>query len=788
MYRNFRRKYYNSDSDNEYEEEEQGKEEEDNEEEEEKEESEEEEKFNYYNNRKNNIKTRQLSYYNKLDNSDEYNNSEDSDRYENYDVDEDDDYDYYYEDDDYNDDYDDDYADYDDDYDYDYYEDDYYYDKSKSIENKYIFDNKNSFTEKVDKTINPNPYLTINDNILNILMIAEKPSIARTIAKILSKHKSNLDDFTDRENWCLFEFKGYFKGKFANFVVSSVAGHLYQTEFLRKHQNFNMDPVELFDVPTVKTECDNDSFITADWLKDLARGKDILCLWLDCDREGENICYEVIHNTLPYMNKKGYQQVYRAIFSSLTKEDITKSFEQIENYPDNNLSLSVDAREVIDLKVGVSLTRFLTQNILHCLIDIPVKCKCLSYGPCQTPTLWFCVNRQKELEKQNLTYYKIYIELLVEEGHYVKIFLNKDYKDLNEVISIIRNIKKHKKNLEIKKLRTEKRQREHPSGLNTSNMLKISSTQLGLSPQATMNIAEKLYTKGYITYPRTETTQYASSYDFIENLNKFSKNKKYKKDISKLMESIEETDSSILSGGTDVGDHPPITPARNPREGALKGKELDLFELICQYYFASLSPDLEYENITYEFEIENEIYNSSCSVIKKMGFLKFLSFQKKEFITDNEVLEKNKKYEITDINYEKRKIENYITEAELIEEMEKNHIGTDASMSVHIANIVKRGYVRVDHNKRRLIPTKLGKALIEALEAVEPDIVLPKNRAKIEEFVSLLSEGKKDYDEVLNYALEFYKKKYFSVSSQIKKIYEIFGKYFTINKNLNKIK
>ena len=151
-------------------------------------------------------------------------------------------------------------------------------------------------------------------------------------------------------------------------------------------------------------------------------------------------------------------------------------------------------------------------------------------------------------------------------------------------------------------------------------------------------------------------------------------------------------------------------------------------------------------------------------------------------------MEKNKKYEITDINYEKRKIENYITEAELIEEMEKNHIGTDASMSVHIANIVKRGYVRVDHNKRRLIPTKLGKALIEALEAVEPDIVLPKNRAKIEEFVSLLSEGKKDYDEVLNYALEFYKKKYFSVNSQIKKIYEIFGKYFTINKNLNKIK
>ena len=137
-----------------------------------------------------------------------------------------------------------------------------------------------------------------------------------------------------------------------------------------------------------------------------------------------------------------------------------------------------------------------------------------------------------------------------------------------------------------------------------------------------------------------------------------------------------------------------------------------------------------------------------------MGFLKFLPFQKKEFVNEEDTLEKDFEYEITDINYEKRKIETYITEAELIEEMEKNHIGTDASMSVHIENIERRGYVRVDE-KRRLIPTKLGKALIEALEAVEPDIVLPKNRAKIEEFVSLLAEGKKNYKEVLDYALAF---------------------------------
>ena len=109
--------------------------------------------------------------------------------------------------------------------------------------------------------------------------------------------------------------------------------------------------------------------------------------------------------------------------------------------------------------------------------------------------------------------------------------------------------------------------------------------------------------------------------------------------------------------------------------------------------------------------------------------------------------------------------------------MEKKHIGTDASMSVLIENIERRGYVRVD-DKRRLIPTKLGKALIEALESVEPDIVLPENRGKIEEFISQLADGKKNYDKVLDYALQFYKKKFYSINEKVDQLYEVFAKYF----------
>ena len=318
--------------------------------------------------------------------------------------------------------------------------------------------------------------------------------------------------------------------------------------------------------------------------------------------------------------------------------------------------------------------------------------------------------------------------------------------------------------MQIKKLTKEKRQKEHPLGLNTANMLKISSIHLGISSQTTMRIAEKLYIGGYITYPRTETTQYTSSFDLKDKLQKLSKDNEFSKEIEELLSDFDEI--SVLNMGVDAGDHPPITPARKPKNVKLKGKELDLFNLICKYYFASLSPDLEYENLTYEFEVDKESFESSCSVINKLGFLKFLPFQQKEFINDEDILKKDIGYDIIDINYEQKKIESYITEAELIEEMEKNHIGTDASMSVHIENIVKRGYVRVDE-KRRIIPTELGKALIEALETVEPDIVLPKNRAKIEEFVSLLAEGKKEYEEVLDYVWIFIRRNIFLLVAKL---------------------
>ena len=270
------------------------------------------------------------------------------------------------------------------------------------------------------------------------------------------------------------------------------------------------------------------------------------------------------------MKKRNYQQIYRAIFSSLSLEDIKEAFNSISNYPDDKLSLSVDARWIIDLKVGVSLTRFLTNEILPTL-PYNIKTNVLSYGPCQTPTLWFCVDRLRKFQNQKNKYYKIFLEIKLDQNNKIKIYLDNNYDDESEVKKIINKINNH--NLIVKEITTQQRTKSPPQGLNTANMLKVASSQLGISPGATMQLAEKLYMLGLISYPRTETTQYSKNYDFKGTLNKFINDND---DVKELMNNINEN-VLMLNEGINMGDHPPITPLRKIKKTKLTNNETRFF-------------------------------------------------------------------------------------------------------------------------------------------------------------------------------------------------------------------
>jgi DNA topoisomerase-3 len=155
----------------------------------------------------------------------------------------------------------------------------------------------------------------------------------------------------------IYVFNGSFKGHKALFKVTSVCGHVFNRDFPKEFQSWKNDPEGLFNAPTVR-KADKHGKPVANHLATVSRSLDFLVLWLDCDREGENICFEVMDIMKKNIPKSKLQRVYRAKFSSIAPKDILASFNNLHMRPNFNESVSVDARQVLDLKIGVAFSRF----------------------------------------------------------------------------------------------------------------------------------------------------------------------------------------------------------------------------------------------------------------------------------------------------------------------------------------------------------------------------------------------------------------------------------------------
>ncbi|CAG8509487.1 15948_t:CDS:10 [Acaulospora colombiana] len=107
-----------------------------------------------------------------------------------------------------------------------------------------------------------------------------------------------------------------------------------------------------------------------------------------------------------------------------------------------------------------------------------------------------------------------------------------------QVANLFQNMVKEFKEAEVVSVDIEKKTKSRPHALNTVELLKFCSSNLGIGPQDAMSTAERLYTQGYISYPRTETTSYAKSFDFEEVLKTQSRDlipKSYWKEESSVL-------------------------------------------------------------------------------------------------------------------------------------------------------------------------------------------------------------------------------------------------------------
>ncbi|TGZ74421.1 hypothetical protein CRM22_000944 [Opisthorchis felineus] len=370
-----------------------------------------------------------------------------------------------------------------------------------------------------------------------VFMVAEKPSLAESISKSLSRGRhASRRGFNGACS--VHEWTGSFMGEQVRFKMTSVCGHVMTTDFLSRYNNWDrVDPIELFVAPIEKKEA-NPNLKMVEYLRKEAKNSDTLILWLDCDKEGENICFEVIDCVHSVMIPP--KRIFRAHFSAITDEELSSALRNLRQ-PNKNESLSVDARQELDLRIGCAFTRFQTKFFQGKYGNL--NSNLVSFGPCQTPTLGFCVKRHDRIQS----------------------FKPESFWRIKASVT------------------TKEKVKPRPQGLNTVEMLRVASACLGIGPHAAMAVAERLYTSGYINYPRTETTTYPSTFDLRGLVQQQAKHPQWG-DVARDL---------LASGltpprkGHDAGDHPPIAPMRMVTPGELGHDAARLYEFIAQHFLAT---------------------------------------------------------------------------------------------------------------------------------------------------------------------------------------------------------
>ncbi|CAE7268019.1 RH46 [Symbiodinium necroappetens] len=173
--------------------------------------------------------------------------------------------------------------------------------------------------------------------MLEVLMVAEKPSVAKLIAEILSGGRMRFRKGQSRAVQ-IYEFNSWFPPAHqqCRIMQTSTIGHVFGLDF---KENRPKDIAELFHDPCKKTIEDGTAKNRiVEHFQELAAEADYLALWLDCDKEGENICFEVISlcENIPRDN------IYRAQFSALTEPELRGAYNNLGR-PDKLAAQAVDA-------------------------------------------------------------------------------------------------------------------------------------------------------------------------------------------------------------------------------------------------------------------------------------------------------------------------------------------------------------------------------------------------------------------------------------------------------------
>ncbi len=526
------------------------------------------------------------------------------------------------------------------------------------------------------------------------LVIVESPTKAKTIRKFLG----------------------------SNYVVESCMGHIRDLpqsakdipEKVKKEKwaqlGVNVDKhfEPLYCVPKDKVKVIKN-------LKEKLLDASELYLATDEDREGESISWHLLEVLKPTVPTK------RMVFHEITKEAIQKSLTETREI-DYNLVRAQEARRVLDRLVGYTISPLLWKKVAFGL----------SAGRVQSVAVRLVVDREKErIRFKKSTYFSLLAELEKAtqpfeakimsfenrkiatgkdfDGLTGQLIVGKDLVVLNETLAknVLNEIQS--KNWIVTEVDEKPITRRPYPPFITSTLQQESNRKLGLSSRETMQVAQKLYEQGFITYMRTDSTNLSKE---AINAARESILKKYGNDY--LPATPRSYEGKKAKGAQEA--HEAIRPAgisfQDPDETGLTGTQFKLYDLIWKRTMASQMTDAKQKQVSVKIAAGNAVFSSSGTTIEFPGFLRAYVEGSDDPDADlesrdvklpqlkiNETLKLNK---IEPTSHETKPPARF-TEASLVQTMEKEGIGRPSTYASVIGTIIDRGYVR--KNANALIPT-----------------------------------------------------------------------------------
>ncbi|XP_012489371.1 DNA topoisomerase 3-alpha isoform X2 [Gossypium raimondii] len=613
---------------------------------------------------------------------------------------------------------------------------------------------------------------------IKVLNVAEKPSVAKSVSGFLSRNQAlRVRDGRSRYNR-IFEFNYSIRGQPCHMLFTSVTGHLMELEFEDRFRKWHScDPLDLYHAP-VRKFVPEDKLDIKRTLEEEARRCQWLVLWLDCDREGENIAFEVI-NVCRAVNR--HLTIRRARFSALIDREIHHAMQNLID-PNPWFSDAVDARQEIDLRIGASFTRFQTMLLRDkFVIDSATDDRnlVLSYGPCQFPTLGFVVERYWEVQSHEPEeFWTINCSHRSDEGVATFNWMRGHLFDYTCAV-IVYEMCVQEPTATVTKVQHKEKLKYPPYPLNTIELEKRASRYFRMSSEHTMKVAEELYQAGFISYPRTETDCFSSRTDLHAIVQEQQGHPDWGSYAQRLLDPETGLWRNPGSGGHDDKAHPPIHPTKfSTGEHGWSQDHRTLYELVVRHFLACVSQPAVGAETTVEIDIAGELFSASGRVILERNYLDVYRYESwgGSMIPTYTVGQQFVPASLT-LDTGVTRPPPLLSEADLLSCMDKAGIGTDATMHDHIKKLLDRFYATKDSNTR-FSPTNLGEALVMGYDDMGYELWKPNLRSMMEFDMKEVSVGNKSKDEVLATCLQQMKACFFDARLNKVKLLEAMAVFF----------